>query len=126
MINSVVLAGNLTKDAEVRQTQSGMPVVSFSIAVNERRKNNQTGQWDDYPNYFDVSAFGERWGKLAQYLRKGTKVTVQGHLRQSRWEKDGKKSSRVEVVAADVELPPKPKSEPEYVEATVYDFELPF
>jgi single-strand DNA-binding protein len=105
----VVIAGNTTRDVEVRRTQSGMPIASFGVAVNERRKNNQTGQWDDYANYFDVTAFGERWEKLAQYMPKGTKVTVQGRLRWSQWERDGQKRAKVEIIAEEVELPPKPR-----------------
>lgn len=135
MINSVVIAGNTTREAEVRRTQSGMPIVSFGVAVNDRRKNPQTGQWEDVPNYFDVVAFGERWEKLAQYMPKGAKVTVQGKLRWSQWERDGQKRSKVEIVAEDVELPPKPKqgqvSQPLNQQqqdpyASVYDSDCPF
>ena len=127
-VNSVVVAGNLTRDVEVRRTQSGMSIVSFGIAVNERRKNGQMGEYEDYANYFDVTAFGERWEKLAQYMPKGTKVTVQGRLRQSRWQRDGQNRSKVEIVAEEVELPPKSSTQkkPEYVEATVYDDDIPF
>ena len=109
MVNSVVIAGNLTRDLELRMTQSGMPIASFTVAVNERRKNRQTGEWEDKANYFDVKAFGERWQKLSQYMTKGSKVTVQGRLSQSTWERDGQKRSKVEIIADEVELPPKPK-----------------
>lgn len=109
MINAVILAGNLTRDVEVRRTQSGMPIVSFGIAVNKRRKDPQTGEWGDEPHFFDVVAFGDRWEKIANYMPKGTKVTVQGELRQSRWQdkQSGQNRSKVEVVAHEVELPPK-------------------
>lgn len=113
-INVVIVAGNTTRDVEVRRTQSGMPVVSFGIAVNERRKNNHTGEWDDVPNYFDVSAFGERWEKIAPFMPKGTKLTVKGKLRYSQWERDGQKRSKVDIVAEDVELPPRPKQQNGY------------
>lgn len=106
-VNVVVVSGNTTRDVDVRRTQSGMPIASFGIAVNERRKNSQTGEWEDVPNYFDVSAFGERWEKLAPYMPKGTKLTVKGKLRWSQWERNGQKRSKVEIVAEDVELPPK-------------------
>lgn len=106
-VNVVVIAGNLTKDPEVRRTQSGMPIVSFGVAVNDRRKNPQSGQYEDVPNFFDVVAFGDRWEKLAQYMPKGCKVTIQGKLRWSQWERDGQKRSKVEIVAEDVELPPR-------------------
>ena len=136
-VNVVVLAGNTTKDMEVRRTPSGMPVVMFGLAVNERKRNPQTGEWDDVANFFDVTAFGERWEKLAQFVPKGSKVTVKGKLRYSTWEKDGQRRSKVDVVADEIEPPAKNKqpqqshqsygySQPQYVEASIYDDDLPF
>lgn len=107
MINSVTIAGNTTRDVEVRRTQSGAVVASFGIAVNERKKNQATGEWGAVPHYFDVTAFGDRWEKLAAYIPKGTKLTVQGRLRYSSWEKDGSSRSKVDIVADEVELPPR-------------------
>lgn len=137
MINSVTVAGNTTRDVEIRRTQTGTVIASFGIAVNERRKNGQTGQWDDYVNFFDVTAFGERWAKLAEFIRKGTKVTVQGKLRYSSWQDNkGGKHSMVEIVADEVELPPKQRQDsvPNYVgnavyqevPSSVYDADIPF
>lgn len=124
-INSVCLVGNTTREVEVRRTQSGTPVCNFSLAVNERKKDTRTGEWVDEPNFFDVVCFGERYEKLAQYIHKGTKLMVQGKLRQSRWESDGQKRSKVEVIAQEIELPPKQR-QAEYVEAEVYDNDCPF
>ena len=67
-INRVIISGNLTRDPELRQTQSGMAVLSFGVAVNDRRKNPSTGEWEDYPNFVDCTMFGARANSLAQYL----------------------------------------------------------
>ena len=103
-INSVSISGNITRDAELRQTASGMAVLGFSVAVNDRRKNAQTDQWEDYPNFIDCSMFGTRAERIAQYLVKGTKVAVLGKLRWSQWERDGQKRSKVEVIVDEIEF----------------------
>ena len=59
-INRVNITGNLTRDPELRATQSGSQVLSFGVAVNDRRRNPQTGEWEDYPNYVDCTMFGTR------------------------------------------------------------------
>lgn len=132
MINSVTIAGNLTRDIEVRATSSGFIVGSFSVAVNERFKNKETDTWEDRPNYFDVKIFGNRAEKLQQYLTKGTKIAVCGHLRWSQWEKDGQKRSKVEIIADNIEFMSKAEKREEetsaYVEETpgFYDDDIPF
>lgn len=105
MINTVTIAGNLTKDIEVRATPSGYPIGTLSVAVNDRRKK-QDGSWEDYPNYFDCTLLGERAQKLQQYLTKGTKVTVTGKLSQRRWQdkETGKGRSAVEIVVDGLEF----------------------
>lgn len=103
-INRVTISGNLTRDAELRQTASGMAVLGFSVAVSDRRKNQQTEQWEDYPNYIDCSMFGTRAEKIAPYLSKGTKVAIAGKLRWSQWERDGQKRSKVEVIVDEIEF----------------------
>ena len=97
-INRATISGNLTRDAELRSTASGTPVMSFTVAVNDRRKNNQTGEWEDVPNFIGCTMFGTRAPILSQHLAKGTKVAVEGKLRQSRWERDGQKRSKIEVI----------------------------
>lgn len=97
-INRATISGNLTRDAELRSTASGMPVLSFSVAVNDRRKNNQTGEWEDVPNFIDCTMFGKRASSLRQYLTKGMKVFIDGKLRWSQWERDGQKRSKLEVI----------------------------
>ena len=79
-INRVVVSGNLTREPELRATQSGMQVLSLGMAVNDRRKNQQTGEWDDVPNFVDVKVFGNRAESLSRILAKGSKVCVEGKL----------------------------------------------
>ena len=103
-INRVVLTGNLTRDPELRRTQSGMAILSFGIAVNDRRKNPQTGEWEDYANFIDCTMFGSRGESIANYLAKGNKVGIEGKLRWSQWERDGQKRSKIEVIVDDLEF----------------------
>ncbi|MBQ9041381.1 MAG: single-stranded DNA-binding protein [Eggerthellaceae bacterium] len=133
-INVVAISGNLTREPELRRTQSGLAVLGFGVAVNDRRKNASTGEWEDYANFIDCTLFGARAESLAEILKKGMKVTVSGKLRWSQWERDGQKRSKVSVVADEVDLPPKngaagqdavpqPQATPA---AGVYDDEIPF
>lgn len=103
-INRVIISGNLTRDPDLRSTASGMAVLSLGIAVNDRRRNQQTGEWEDYPNFVDCTMFGTRAESLARFLSKGTKVTIEGKLRWSQWERDGQKRSKLEVVVDDLEF----------------------
>ena len=92
-INRVNITGNLTRDPELRATAAGTQVLSFGIAVNDRRKNPQTGEWEDYPNYIDCTMFGTRAEAVGRYISKGSKVAIEGKLRYSSWERDGQKRS---------------------------------
>jgi single-strand DNA-binding protein len=104
-INSVVLVGNLTRDPELRHTNSGMAVCSLRIAVNTRRKDAATGEWGEKPNYFDVTVWGQQGENCAQYLAKGRQVGVQGRLEWREWDaQDGTKRQAVEVVADSVQF----------------------
>ena len=103
-INRVCISGNLTRDPELRSTAGGTSVMGFGVAVNERRKNAQTGEWEDYPNFVDCTMFGKRAEALEQYLSKGTKVAVEGRLHYSSWEKDGQKRSKLCVTVDEIEL----------------------
>lgn len=103
-INRVAISGNLTRDSELRTTAGGTAVLSFGVAVNDRRKNPQTGEWEDYPNYVDVTVFGKRGPALAQYLHKGSKISIEGKLRYSSWEKDGQRRSKLEVIGEEIEF----------------------
>ena len=104
-INRVVLTGNLTKDAELKQTSGGMAIVKMRLAVNDRRKNASTGQWEDSPNFIDVTMFGSRGEAVSRFLSKGKQIAVEGKLRWHEWESAaGEKRSGIEVVADDIEL----------------------
>ena len=103
-INRVTISGNLTRDVEIRQTAGGSVVGSFGMAVNDRRRNQQTGEWEDYANFVDVVLFGNLATALQQRLCKGAKVCVEGKLRYSSWERDGQKRSKLEVIVDEIEL----------------------
>ena len=103
-INRVVISGNLTRDPELRRTQSGMAILNIGVAVNDRRRNQQTGEWEDYANYIDCVLFGNRAESLSNILAKGMKVAIEGKLRWSQWERDGQKRSKIEVVVDDLEF----------------------
>lgn len=103
-INRVTITGNLTRDPDLRTTANGNPVLGLGVAVNDRHKNQQTGEWEDYPNFIDCTMFGSRAEKITHYLTKGMKVAIEGRLRWSQWEKDGQKRSKVEVIIEEIEF----------------------
>ena len=104
-INRVVLVGNLTKDPELRSTPSGTSICKLRIAVNTRRKD-ETGQWVDKPNYFDVAVWGNQGESCAQYLSKGRPVAIDGRLDWREWDAtDGSgKRQAVEIIAENVQF----------------------
>ena len=104
-INKVIISGRLTRDPELRQTAGGTAVLSFGMAVNDRRRNAQSGQWEDYTNFVDCTVFGARAEALSRILSKGALVCAEGRLRWSQWEKDGQRRSKLEVVVEELELP---------------------
>lgn len=120
-INRVVISGNLTRDPDLRSTASGMPVLGFGVAVNDRRKNQQTGEWEDYPNFIDCTMFGARAQSVSRFLSKGSKVAIEGKLRWSQWERDGQKRSKIEVIVDEIEFMSRQQgqlgSEPVYAAA---------
>lgn len=97
-INKVVITGNLTKDPELRRTSAGTPVLKMRVAVNDRRHNRETDQWEDVPNFINCTMFGSRAESLSRFLGKGAKVAIGGKLRWSSWEQDGRNREAVEVV----------------------------
>jgi single-strand DNA-binding protein len=103
-LNKVMLIGRLTRDPEVRTFSNGGKVANFGFAVNNRRKNQSSGQWEDEPVFIDVAVFnrGEmgRQADLAeQSLRKGHQVFLEGHLKLDQWQaQDGQKRSKLSVV----------------------------
>jgi len=108
-INVVVLSGNLTKDPEAK-TVGDQALTKLRIAVNKSTK--KSGEWVDSPMFFDVDVWGRTAEVCAQYLARGSKVTVKGRLDWREWETDaGEKRQAVSVVAEAVELPTKKEAE---------------
>ena len=104
-MNVVVITGNLTRDPELRSTPGGTPVCKLRVAVNSRRKDGQTGEWVDKPNYFDVTVWGAQGENCANYLSKGRPVAVEGRLDWREWEdKEGGKRQSVEIIANSVQF----------------------
>jgi len=103
-INRVVLTGNLTRDPELRNLPSGMAVCSLRVAVNTRRKG-ASGDWEDKPNFFDVTVWGAQGENCARYLAKGRPVALDGRLEWREWEsQEGGKRSAVDIVADSVQF----------------------
>lgn len=130
-INRVNVSGNLTRDPELRATRGGTQVLSFGVAVNDRRKNPQTGEWEDYPNFVDCTMFGKRAETVSRYLSKGSKVAIDGKLRYSSWEKDGQRRSKLEIIVEDIEFMAKrddgaAAQAEQAAEPDFYDEDIPF
>lgn len=134
-INRVNISGNLTRDPELRQTSGGTSILNIGVAVNDRRKNQQTGEWEDVPNFVDCVMFGTRAEGVARYLTKGTKVAIEGRLRYSTWQaQDGSKRSKLEVIVDEIEFMSRangqqqaaPKAAAPAQQADVYDEDIPF
>ena len=101
-LNRVTLVGRLTRDPELRHTAGGDGIASLRLACSSRGKDD-SGQWTDKPNYFDVTVFGRQAESVAQYLGKGRRVGVDGRLQWREWDaQDGSRRQAVEVVAQDV------------------------
>lgn len=102
-INRVVLTGNLTKDPELRSLPSGTAVCKLRLACNTRRKG-AGGDWEDKPNYFDVTVWGAQGENCSRYLSKGRPVAIDGRLEWREWEQEGQKRQAVEIVADSVQF----------------------
>jgi single-strand DNA-binding protein len=103
-INVVVITGNLTRDPELRSLQSGTSVCKMRVAVNSRRKD-QSGEWVDKPNYFDVTVWGAQGENCAQYLAKGRPVAIDGRLEWREFQdKQGNNRQAVDIIADSVQF----------------------
>lgn len=102
-INRVILTGNLTRDPEIRNMTNGTAVCKLGIAVNGRRRN-EAGQWEDDPNYFNITVFGQQAENCKRYLEKGRPVAVDGRLNWHQWESEGQKRSAVDIIAETVQF----------------------
>lgn len=104
-INRVVLTGNLTADPELRSLPSGMSVCSLRVACNTRRKNNSTGEWEDKPNYFNVTVWGAQGENCARFLSKGRPIALDGRLEWREWEaQDGTKRQAIDIIADSIQF----------------------
>jgi single-strand DNA-binding protein len=104
-INRVVLTGNLTRDPELRSTGGGTSVCSLRVACNTRRRNQATGDWEDKPNFFDVTVWGAQGENCARFLAKGRPVAIDGRLEWREWEdQNGNKRQNVEIIAESVQF----------------------
>ena len=101
-MNVVAINGRLTRDAELKYTNSGMAICKFSIASNRSIKKGD--KWEDEANFFECTMFGKRAESINQYLTKGQQVSISGELRQERWEKDGKQNSRITISVNNLQL----------------------
>ena len=124
-INRVVISGNIGNEPELRRTQSGMAILSFSVAVNDRRKDQQTDEWTDYTNWVDCTMFGNRAESLSNHLSKGAKVAIEGKLRWSQWEREGQKRSKLEVIVDELEFMSSRDRQLD-AQADTYDDDCPF
>ncbi len=105
-VNVVVITGNLTQDPELRSTGGGTSVCEMRVAVNSRRKDGQSGQWVDKPNYFNVVVFGAQAENCATYLSRGRPVAIEGRLDWREWEakEGGGKRQAVQIIANTVQF----------------------
>ena len=105
-INRVSISGNLAADPEFATSQGGNGILTFRVAVNDRRRNPQTEEWEDFTNWVGCVVFGRRADSLQQFLHKGDKVAIDGKLRYSQWEdrETGKARSKLEVVVDQIEF----------------------
>lgn len=104
-INRTTLSGNLTRDAELRQIDDSVSILSFGMAWNERRRKPGTDEWEEIPQFIDCAIFGNRAEALAPYLTKGTKVALDGRLHYGQWEaEDGTRRSKHELIVTEMEF----------------------
>jgi single-strand DNA-binding protein len=101
--NTVTVVGNVTRDPELRFTNTGQGLASFGLAVNRRWQNRQSGEWEEQTSFLDITAWGEMGENIAQSIHKGDRLLVTGRLQQRSYEtQSGEKRSVVEIVADEV------------------------
>jgi single-strand DNA-binding protein len=104
-MNRVCLVGNLTRDPELRSTSVGTSVCRLRVACNSRWRSSETGEWEDKPNFFDVSVFGASAEACSRFLEKGRPIAIDGRLDWHEWENaDGERRQAVGVIAESVQF----------------------
>ena len=101
-LNDVTLIGRLVREVEVKYTNSGTAIANISIANNDTVKKDN--QWIDDVSFFDIVVFGSQAENCGKYLKKGSKIAVNGRLKQNRWEKEGKTMSKIEIIASSIQF----------------------
>jgi single-strand DNA-binding protein len=102
-ITSTTIAGNLTRDPEIRYARDGQATTSLSVAVNRRWQNRQTQEWEESTSVFDIVCWRDLAENVALSLTKGARVVVTGRLEERRWEtEDGETRTKVELVAEEI------------------------
>lgn len=125
-VNVCVFTGRLTRDPELRTAASGREIALFSLAVNDRKRDSETGEWEDKPNYLDFKWFGDNLSTRIDKLSKGQKLTVVSRADWSKYEtKDGRKQTKVEFIVQSVSYPDKPRDEASD-EPPLYASDIPF
>ena len=120
--NKSFVIGRLVRNAETKTTSEGLFIAHFSIANNQSKKN-QDGTWGETVHCFDFSLYGKRAEALSPYLVQGQLVAIEGHLIQRRWEKDGKKFSKLEIAVDNIQLVSRPNSKNELNEGASREIE---
>ena len=102
-LSKAMIIGNLGRDPEMRYTPNGRPVTEFSVAVNQNTRNQQTGEWTEATDWFRITVWGDRAERVAEQLRKGNRVFVEGRFRTREYEtRDGQKRISLEITADNV------------------------
>jgi len=127
-INRVIVVGNLTRDPELRSTASGTSVCRMRIACNTRWRSADTGEWEEKPNFFDVTVFGASGEACARFLEKGRPIAVDGRLDWHEWQTDaGERRQAVGLLAENVEfLSSRSASTPQDAQTEPEEEPIPF
>lgn len=136
-INKVILVGNLGGDPETRYLTSGDPVCNITVATSEMWKDRESGQNQERVEWHKVVFFKKLAEIVSQYLKKGSKVYIEGSLKTRQWEKDGQKHYSTEIIARDMQMldnrtdhPPtegqEPRQESEPAQQEEFDDDIPF
>ncbi len=144
-INKVILIGNLGRDPETRYSQGGNPVTNFSVATSESWRDRESGEQQERTEWHNVVCFSRLAEIAGEYLRKGSKVYIEGSLRTSNWEQEGQKRYRTEIMARELQMldskgggeppsgfesspppPPQPSNAPTISDDDDFDDDIPF
>lgn len=109
-INKAIIAGNVTRDPELRSLPSGIKIASFSVATNRFWKDATTGERKEMAEYHNIVVFGRQAENCAQYVKKGSQVCLEGRIQTRSWEQDGQKKYRTEIIAENVQFGARPQT----------------